>query len=134
MRVVFKSCGQFAQDVFRLADAKTDKQKALAFYDWFTRCMMRGPNLMAPDGAGGYRFVFVYPIRKGQELDLLVTRAESTAGISRMFDRNGELVLESDEEGDFHLKTPCLFAPGRNVQRTATGLAGIDQLNDVRVV
>ena len=49
-----KSCGQFAKDVFRLVDAKTDKQKALAFYDWFTRCMMRGPNLHKPHGAGGY--------------------------------------------------------------------------------
>ena len=49
-----RSCGQFAKDVFRLAGAKTDKQKALAFYDWFTRCMMRGPNLHTPDGAGGY--------------------------------------------------------------------------------
>jgi len=76
-----------------------------------------------PDGAGGYRFIFVYPIRKGQKLDLLVTRAESTAGISRMFDRNGELVLESDEEGDFRLKTPRLFAPGRNVWHGERGLA-----------
>ncbi len=49
-----RSCGQFAKDVFRLAGAKTDKQKALAFYDWFTRCMMRGANLLVPDGAGGY--------------------------------------------------------------------------------
>jgi len=49
-----RSCAQFARDVFRLADAKTDKQKALAFYDWFTRCMLRGPNPLLPDGAGGY--------------------------------------------------------------------------------
>jgi hypothetical protein len=49
-----QSCGQFARDVFRLAGATTDKQKALAFYDWMTRCMMRGPNLQTPDGAGGY--------------------------------------------------------------------------------
>jgi len=49
-----KSCGDFARDVFRLAGAKTDKQKALAFYDGMTRCMMRGPNLHTPDGAGGY--------------------------------------------------------------------------------
>ncbi|KKM16027.1 hypothetical protein LCGC14_1690030, partial [marine sediment metagenome] len=49
-----RSCGQFAKDVFRIAGAKTDKEKALAFYDWYTRCMMRGANLMTPDGAGGY--------------------------------------------------------------------------------
>jgi hypothetical protein len=49
-----KSCGQFAKDVFRLAEARTDKQKALAFYDWMQRCMMRGANLQTPDGAGGY--------------------------------------------------------------------------------
>lgn len=49
-----QSCGQFAEDCFRIAGAKTDKEKALAFYDWFTRCMMRGQNLMKPDGAGGY--------------------------------------------------------------------------------
>jgi hypothetical protein len=49
-----RSCRQFALDVFRLAGAKTDKQKALAFYDGLTRCMMRGPNLLTPDGACGY--------------------------------------------------------------------------------
>jgi hypothetical protein len=49
-----RSCGQFAKDVFRLSGAKTDKQKALAFYDWIQRCMMRGANLHTPDGAGGY--------------------------------------------------------------------------------
>ncbi|PCJ58181.1 MAG: hypothetical protein COA79_14270 [Planctomycetota bacterium] len=49
-----KSCKSFAEDVFRISGAKTDKEKALAFYDWFTRCMMRGANLQIPDGAGGY--------------------------------------------------------------------------------
>ncbi|NRA39531.1 MAG: hypothetical protein HRU15_15425 [Planctomycetes bacterium] len=49
-----ESCKQFAEDVFRIAGAKTDKEKAFAFYTWFTRCMMRGPNLMTPNGAGGY--------------------------------------------------------------------------------
>lgn len=49
-----RSCGQFAKDVFRLSGAKTDKQKALAFYDWLTRCMLRGANLHTPDGGGGY--------------------------------------------------------------------------------
>lgn len=49
-----RSCGEFARDVFRLAGAKTDKEKALAFYDGLTRCLMRGPNLHIPNGAGGY--------------------------------------------------------------------------------
>ncbi len=49
-----RSCGDFARDVFRIAGAKTDKQKALAFYEWFTRCMMRGPSLAMPNGMGGY--------------------------------------------------------------------------------
>ncbi len=49
-----RSCGQFARDVFRIAGAKTDKQKALAFFEWFTRCMMRGRSLDKPDGCGGY--------------------------------------------------------------------------------
>lgn len=53
-----KSCGQFARDVFRLAGAKTDKQKALAFYDWIQRCMMRGANLETPNNAGGYSRCF----------------------------------------------------------------------------
>ena len=44
-----KSCKQFTEDVFRLAGAKTDKQKALAFYDWIQRCMMRGANLDDPE-------------------------------------------------------------------------------------
>ena len=49
-----RSCGQFAEDCFRLSGATTDKAKALAFYSWFPRCMMRGPNLRKPDGAGAY--------------------------------------------------------------------------------
>ncbi len=49
-----ESCKQFALDVFRLSGASTDKEKALAFYTWFTRCMMRGQNLESPDGAGDY--------------------------------------------------------------------------------
>ena len=48
-----QSCEQFAKDVFRIG-AKTDKEKALAFFTWFSRCIMRGPNLMIPDGCGGY--------------------------------------------------------------------------------
>lgn len=53
-----RSCGDFAKDVFRLAGAATDKQKALAFYDWLTRCLLRGPNPLVPDGAGGYSNCF----------------------------------------------------------------------------
>lgn len=53
-----RSCRQFAQDVFRLAGAVTDKQKALAFYDGLTRCMLRGPVLCLPGGAGGYARCF----------------------------------------------------------------------------
>lgn len=49
-----RTCGDFARDVFRLSGAKTDKQKALAFYDWMTRCMMGGPNLPMPNNAGDY--------------------------------------------------------------------------------
>jgi len=49
-----RSCGQFAEDVFRIAGATADKQKALAFYDWFIRCMMRGANLNLPSPGGGY--------------------------------------------------------------------------------
>ncbi len=37
-----KSPGAFARDVFRLENCKTDKQRALAFYTWFQRCMCRG--------------------------------------------------------------------------------------------
>ncbi len=49
-----RSCGDFAKDVFRLAGAKTDKQKAMAFFTWFSRSMMRGRSLLKPDGCGGY--------------------------------------------------------------------------------
>ncbi|MCZ7646005.1 MAG: transglutaminase-like domain-containing protein [Planctomycetota bacterium] len=47
------SPGAFARDVFRLEGCKTEREKALAFYTWFQRCMMRGPNLKLP-GLGGY--------------------------------------------------------------------------------
>ncbi len=53
-----RSCAQFAKDVFRLAGAETDKQKALAFYDGLTRCLLRGANPLLPDGAGGYSNCF----------------------------------------------------------------------------
>ncbi|MEN6343767.1 MAG: hypothetical protein ABFE16_00580 [Armatimonadia bacterium] len=67
------------------------------------------------DGKGGYRFVFLYPVRRGQGLSCMVTRADCTTGISRMYDENGRLVLEAPQEGEFHLKAPVLFGPGRNV-------------------
>jgi|GEM_PF-2173039 len=75
-----------------------------------------------PDGNGGYRFVFVYPIRTGQTLPFLVTRAQCSAGISRLADANGDIVLESPAEGDFRLKAPVLFGPGANRIGLASGL------------
>ncbi len=75
-----------------------------------------------PDGQGGYRFVFVYPIRTGQKLPFLVTRADCTTGISRLTDLNGDLVLESPTEGVFTLNAPVLFAPGTNRITAGTDL------------
>ncbi|MGH7144522.1 MAG: hypothetical protein ACREJ2_10415 [Planctomycetota bacterium] len=49
-----RSLGQFALDAFRLENAKTDREKAFAFYTWLQRCMLRGPNLETDDGSGGY--------------------------------------------------------------------------------
>jgi hypothetical protein len=72
-----------------------------------------------PDGNGGYRFTFVYPGREGQTHRFLVTRAASTAGIQRVFDRNGRVVLEAGGTGRFELKAPVLFGPGTN--RLAAG-------------
>lgn len=66
------------------------------------------------DGSGGYRFTFLYPIRDGQSIPLLVTRASCTTGISRMRDENGRLALEAPAPGQFTLKAPVLFGPGRN--------------------
>ncbi len=66
------------------------------------------------DPDGGYRFVFVYPTRKGQRQNLLVTRAECATGITAIRDMNGMVVLRSAGEGEFRLKAPCLFAPGVN--------------------
>jgi hypothetical protein len=43
-----KSPGAFARDVFRLEKCQTDKQRALAFYTWFQRCMCRGRHPVAP--------------------------------------------------------------------------------------
>lgn len=53
-----RSCAEFAQDVFRLEGARTDKEKAFAFYRWLTRCMMRGQTLSTPNNAGGYSSAF----------------------------------------------------------------------------
>lgn len=75
-----------------------------------------------PDANGGYRFVFVYPIRTGQKLSFMVTRADCTTGISRLADANGDLVLESLAEGEFRLQAPVLFAPGTNRIDAAVGL------------
>lgn len=47
------SPGAFARDVFRLAEAKTDREKALAYTHWLIRCMNRGANLKLPS-MGGY--------------------------------------------------------------------------------
>ncbi|MBL8026188.1 MAG: hypothetical protein JNL74_07245, partial [Fibrobacteres bacterium] len=49
-----RNLGEFAKDVFRLENCKTDKEKALAFYEWLIRVMMRGPNFTVPDGFGTY--------------------------------------------------------------------------------
>jgi hypothetical protein len=49
-----RNLGEFAKDVFRIENCKTDHDKALAFYEWTIRCMMRGPNYVVPDGLGTY--------------------------------------------------------------------------------
>jgi hypothetical protein len=69
------------------------------------------------DGAGGYRFIFLDLIRKDQTHPLTVTRAECSTGISRLYDISGRPALEAFAEGDFSLKAPVLFAPGRNTLR-----------------
>jgi len=54
-----RSLGEFAKDCFRLSGAKTDKEKALAFYGWMIRCLRRGgPNPVLNDGCGGYSRTF----------------------------------------------------------------------------
>ncbi|HTL51147.1 MAG TPA: hypothetical protein VL860_01085 [Planctomycetota bacterium] len=53
-----RSCAEFGRDVFRLAGARTDKEKAFAFYHWLTRCMMRGQTLWSQNNAGGYSSSF----------------------------------------------------------------------------
>jgi len=49
-----RNLGEFAKDVFRIENCKTDRDKALAFYEWYIRCMMRGPNYVVPDGFGTF--------------------------------------------------------------------------------
>lgn len=49
-----RNLGEFAKDVFRIENCKTDRDKAMAFYEWTIRCMMRGPNFTVPDGFGTY--------------------------------------------------------------------------------
>lgn len=75
-----------------------------------------------PDGSGGWRYTFVYPIRKEQRIPLTVTRAECTAGISALRSVNGRLRIEAPGDGVFRLKAPVFFAPGRNVLDPVTGL------------
>jgi hypothetical protein len=70
-----------------------------------------------PDGKGGYRFTFVYPIRKDQALPMLVTRAECSTGIASVRDRSGRPEIIAASEGEFRLKAPALFAPGENLLR-----------------
>ena len=54
-----RSLGEFAKDCFRLSGAKTDRDKAMAFYGWMIRCMQRGgPNPVLSDGCGGYSRCF----------------------------------------------------------------------------
>ncbi|MBI2299549.1 MAG: hypothetical protein HYU66_11510 [Armatimonadetes bacterium] len=67
-----------------------------------------------PDGAGGYRFTFVAPHRDEQRHDMLVTRVSAPAGVARLADRNGRLVVEAAGPGGIRLKAPALFGPGRN--------------------
>ena len=66
------------------------------------------------DGKGGYRFVFAYATRKGQEQNLEVTRAWCTAGISRVYDHNGMLAMQAPAVGHWTVKAPCILAPGTN--------------------
>ncbi|MCD6350602.1 MAG: hypothetical protein J7M26_00675, partial [Armatimonadetes bacterium] len=74
------------------------------------------------DGQGGYRFVLLCPHREDQKHDLMVTRAICTTGISRLFDRNGYVVLQAPTEGEFRLKAPVFFAPGVNRLSPAEGV------------
>ena len=53
-----RSCGDFARDVFRLENCRTDKEKAFAFYKWMIRCMNRGPNFYRASGCGTYERCF----------------------------------------------------------------------------
>jgi hypothetical protein len=75
-----------------------------------------------PDGRGAYRFVFVYPIRTGQQHAFTVTRAQCSTGIARMRDSNGDVQLDAPSEGTFTLKAPALFAPGTNVVKAGEAI------------
>jgi hypothetical protein len=66
------------------------------------------------DGTGALRYLFAYPIRRGQTHRCLVTRAQSSTGIARASDDNGRLVLTAPSPATWHLQAPALFAPGRN--------------------
>ncbi len=53
-----RSAGEFARDVFRLENCRTDKERALAFHRWMIRCMNRGPNFYQASGCGTYERCF----------------------------------------------------------------------------
>ncbi len=53
-----RSPGDFANDVFKKENCKTDKEKAFAFYKWFIRCMNRGPNFYQASASGNYERCF----------------------------------------------------------------------------
>ncbi len=67
------------------------------------------------DGAGGYRVTFTAPHRDGQRHDFIVTRAECSGDIRAIRDRNGYVEMEAVKAGDWRIKAPAPFAPGRNV-------------------
>ncbi len=64
------------------------------------------------DGQGGYRFIFLHATRTGQSHELMVTRAEHTAGIAKTWDANGRLALRAAGPGRFRLKAPVPIGPG----------------------
>lgn len=53
-----RSPGEFASDVFRIENCKTDREKALVYYKWMIRCMNRGPNLYIASRSGAYARCF----------------------------------------------------------------------------
>lgn len=69
-----------------------------------------------PDGDGKYRFTFPVKQRGGHPRNVTITRAQCSTDISRAVDRSGYLELVTGADvGDFLLKAPALFAPGKNI-------------------